>query len=301
MCVLSAEIDEILVHSPIPQIPPLRPDETSLVAEFCDYATLLTLSQVARDPRAVSKPLLDRLDTETERLEEYLNYSPYRHYCDTPGWEWRSFFEEFDARREIRHYLNGFEGHIDFFAADAVLQFTKHQQSIPKQTIIFIRQFLDDLRRHQLCFQWTLLPLHRRFALGTFTENQLIVFDAFIALKEQTKKLCQMQEESNWATLARKAEYKLFVEQIGVMIGYPTLKEMQWITRKKHFERYVELRRARGLAWTVMKKAFDDWKDFLEFGGTMTPLVRVLKDFTEKYRSLTVDGSINGYSVRNDD
>ena len=289
VCVLSAEIQAILVHPPIPQIPPLRPDETSLVAEFCDYLTLLTLSQVARDPRAISKPLLDRLDTETERLEEELNYSPYRHYCDTPGWEWRSFFAEFDARREIRHYLNGFEGHIDFFAADAVLQFTKHQQSIPKLTINFITQFRDDLRRHQLCFQWTLPPLHRRFAFETFTENQLMIFDAFIALKEQTTKLFEVQEEPSLATLAAKAEFELFVEQVGVMIGYPTLKEMQWIMRNTHFEKYVELRRARGLAWTVMKKEFDDWKDFYEFGGTMTPVVRVLKDFTEKYRSLSID------------
>ena len=137
---------------------------------------------------------------------------------------------EFSARREIEHYLDGFEGHIDWLME--YLKSTNHYQGdadMMKQ----VDEFQTKLARYGMVYPRS-VPLHRRLQRHQLTDAQRELFDAFIVMKDKAMEMIEEERRTDASPkMAMKcAQFKLVVEQIGVPMYYPTLQGMQWTGRR---------------------------------------------------------------------
>lgn len=210
-------------------------DVMAIVAQFCNYSALCAFGEVASVPHTVSRPLVvpRRESAKQESLDDLVRglNDMAEHYqklgIHRPGLMCIPLLN-FDARKEIRHYLNGFEGHIDLFASEVISipKIYNRIFPIPDETREFKNNLRAKLDEHKSRFRTTVLPLHQRPSDRILTEVEKALFDAFIEMKKQTVRLIESQLSREYHPHdSSVAKWKLFVENIGVIIGYPTLNE----------------------------------------------------------------------------
>ena len=217
--VLSAEDPSI----PLPiRAPPKKqsflPIElTAMVVEYlqCDDAALAHFSETNRDNYEITKPLLiilkESLSIQSlqRSLNEIIRIS-HEKEIELPS---------LGAGREIDHYLDGFEGHIDW-----LMEFLK----TANQDDVGIKEQIDDfqtrLTRHKIAYPRS-VPLHLRD--DELTDAQRELFDAFFVMKDKAMKIIA-EERRIGVPPIKCAEAKLLVEEIGVVMSYTALQEMRW-------------------------------------------------------------------------
>ena len=226
----------------------------------------------------------------------------YQHFYEATSWEMEvTLLHGFDARKQIEHYLNGFQGQLQWFGAMISVDLRYHRNSGPEKTRLITNLFIH-LKEHQARFRLRAVPLHRGPSAGTLTETQmadLAVFDAFIAMKEQTERCIAPEGSYTWEPRYRWEprfcrdleiiEWKLLVEQIGVLIDYPTLEGQQWLSGQQWLN---GMQRGRGPFYRAARRALDALRisekksvEDSQFWNEWASLVPMLDEFLLKYRT----------------
>ena len=214
----------IVLPSPLPLKRTLPVDVISLIAaDYCDNPTLSALSMAADVLYTDSKPLLVlRKQQASNRGVDNLTFrltgivSKYRRN--------ERLIPTFDSRNEVVHYLNGFHGHIDWLTTYLDSETVDHDDCSGKMIC-----FKMELGRYRYRYLSAVppLPLHFQHSVES------LLFDEYITLRDESEGVLEsinggkLWDNTKWRDIAL---WKLMMEQIGVMIGYPTLKQMEWNT-----------------------------------------------------------------------
>ena len=218
--VQSAEDGSAVLEPPTPPKRSFRSLDvvaTSLIAEACDVPDLSSFSRVGRVPHEASQFWLGErkeLWQLEKRLSTIVALSPF-------------FFPEFDARDEIKHYLNGFDGRIALLVdyLETTMGHDIHGLCVGMRRI---RARLDEIRNRDPAR--SSLALHLQPTARVLTPEQKLLFDAYIALRDESKEMILNLKEGERTMMETMdcATWSLVVEHIGVMIGYPTLETKWW-------------------------------------------------------------------------
>ena len=236
-------------------------DVLSLItAEYCDNPTLSALCMTSHVLCTDSKPLLSRRKTHTANREiDHLSFrltdivSKYRRN--------EHLIPSFHAKNEVVHYLNGFHGHIDWLTTYLDSETVDHDDCSGK--MICFKMELDRYR-------YRYLSAVRPFPLHFQHSGESLPFDEYITLRDESGKILEsMNGEKLWDNTKWRdiALWKLMMEQIGVMIGYPTLKQMEWNTENDDFtpkQWIADIQEVHDFAICVMSKR-DELDEFSWF------------------------------------
>ena len=225
--VLSAEPGSIAPQSqPLTKKPSFLPiDVTAKIVWYlqCDDTALAHFSETNRAHYVLARPVL----IIREQLYFHSIERSLIEIVEKSGAK-RIEVPEFSARREIEHYLDGFEGHIDW-----LMEFLKSTNQDDAHIMEHIDEFQTKLARCGKAYPRS-VPLHRRLQRHQLTDAQRELFDAFIVMKDKAMEMIEEERRTDASPMMamKCAHSKLLVEQIGVRMWYPTLQGMQWTGRR---------------------------------------------------------------------
>ena len=268
--VLSAEPGSIAPQSqPLTKKASFLPsDVTANIVEYfqCDDTTLAHFSETNWAHYKLAKPLL--IIREELHSMHSIERSLIEIIKNSRAKTIKIQMLDNGARREIEHYLDGFEGHIDWLM--------EYPKSTNQNDVGFrekIDAFQTKLARHRTTFPRP-IPLHRREELLTDVQREL--FDAFIVMKYEAMDIIEEQRRNSVPPI-KGAEFKLLVEMVGVITNYPSLDGIQWRQRELSSPEWLATRKSVG----------DQTFDFkrLPAGQRWTaPLMQHLHDFVVRTR-----------------
>lgn len=200
---------------------PLPLEVTTLVADNCDLSSKHALSLTSTVLRKASEPLLAQIKLQKAR---HIDHMVLQLESIVPMYRRNGYkIPEFDARREIMHYLNGFHGHVEWLVVYLEDEGAHSRgRDSPMRTLW---SELEDHRRRYHAEAIRLPPHLWQSAVIPMAKRPL--FDAYGELRNEAERVLDFNP---WKAIQWKsrAVLKLVVEEIGVRIEYPTLKEMQW-------------------------------------------------------------------------
>ena len=125
------------------------------------------------------------------------------------------------------HYLDGFVGSIQWMISDALITAPVLREETIAQYQSEIRGFHSMLKEYAT--KWdthSLPPPHRRSMAQGLTEEELTMFDEYIALRDEVKDIVDtMTPRMETGDCRENQEWNLLVEHIGVILGYPGLTQ----------------------------------------------------------------------------
>ena len=127
-------------------------DVTTLVADNCDLSSKHAMSLTSTVLRKASEPMLAQIKLQKARHSDHM----VLHLESIVPMYRRNGYKipEFDARREIMHYLNGFHGHIEWLTS-----YLDNEGLAEYDTTM---DFVEHFRlSHSLCGLWIMIKFVR--------------------------------------------------------------------------------------------------------------------------------------------